>query len=163
MSFRPSWGIFFFINVWGLSIIQCCWGINDLLHCRLNCRSLECEIGDPRSSTKNGVGQRECSFHMLSPLTMSSVGVPSWPAMRLASLPRHRGRGVSVKLTRVLKNHQGHEAKRNAPKLTIGGELQRKDELVVTRSLCFHILWDDCTWLHFKSAICNACGVSPFV
>ena len=72
---------------------------------------------------------------MLSPLTMSRVGVPSRPAMRFASLLRHRGRGVSVKLTRVLKNHQGHDAKRNAPKLTIGGELQSKDEPVVIRSL----------------------------
>ena len=77
---------------------------------------------------------------MLSPLTMSSVGVPSQPRLRLASLPRHRGRGVSVKLTRVQKNHQGHDAKRNAPELTIGGALQSKDEPVVTRPLCFHIL-----------------------
>ena len=38
------------------------------------------------------------------------------------------------------KTHQGHDAKRNAPELTIGGALQSKDEPVVTRPLCFHIL-----------------------
>jgi hypothetical protein len=78
---------------------------------------------------------------MLSPLVMSSVGVPSHdPRLRLASLPRHHGRGVSVKLTRAQRNHHGQDAKRNAPELTIGGELQSKDEPVVTRPLCFHIL-----------------------
>jgi hypothetical protein len=60
--------------------------------------------------------------------------------MRLASLPRHHGREVSVKITRAQKNHQGHDAKRNAPELTVDGELQRKDEPTVTRPLCFHIL-----------------------
>jgi hypothetical protein len=43
--------------------------------------------------------------------------------MRLASLPRHRGRGVSVKITRVQKNHKGHDVKRNAPELIIDREL----------------------------------------
>jgi hypothetical protein len=77
---------------------------------------------------------------MLSPLTMSSVGVPSRPAMRLASLPRHRGRGVSVKLTRAMKNPQGQGIERNTPELIVVRELQSKDEPIVTRPLCFHIL-----------------------
>ena len=77
---------------------------------------------------------------MLSPLAMSSVGVPGRPTTRLASILRHHGRGVSVKLTRAQKNHQGQDAKRNAPELTVGGELQRKGEPTATRPLCFHIL-----------------------
>jgi hypothetical protein len=101
---------------------------------------MECETGDPRSLTKNGVGQRECFFHMLSPLVMISVGVPSRSLMRLASLPRHHGRGVSVKLTRAMKNPQGQDPKRNTPELIVVGELQSKDEPTATRPLCFHIL-----------------------
>ena len=122
----------------GLSIIHCWWGLSTLLRRRLNCRGMKCETGNPCSLTKNGVGQRECSFHMMSPLALSSMGVPSRPPMRFASLPRHRGEGVGIKRTRAQKSQR--DVEKSAPKLTNGGKLQSKNELNATMPLRFHNL-----------------------
>jgi hypothetical protein len=75
---------------------------------------------------------------MLSPLALSSVGVPGRPPTRFASLSRHCGEGVGIKCTRAQKSRK--DVEKNTPELTNGGKLQSKNELNVTMPLRFHNL-----------------------
>jgi len=75
---------------------------------------------------------------MLSPLSLSSVGVPSQPTKGFTSLTRHHSEGVGIKRTTAQKNWK--DAEENAPELTNGRKLQRRNELNVTMPPRFHRL-----------------------